>query len=264
MVADLHNEEDYESSLEPIEYLRGIQAVSELQKSFSELEVCLLNEIMDGHIPAKEFQSYISTLPLSLKNSAALNRDISEFQDTKGYLNDLFHFLNANLWNFFDHKVLTSAISKFGSINNQESVEKYIFNFELFLQNTTLQEFFVCWPGRVQKLHGYIEVTANIGGKPENYTLAKINQFKQNICSKFLPPLSEHSVLLYRHHKENFLFTWIMPSELAQILQESTDNQDFRYYLEQYQVHLSFKLGIYNIHSITRRHVFSPKHLTIS
>lgn len=124
LVADV---EKYESSLEPTECLRRIQAASELQKLFSELEVSLFSELVDGNIPAKGFQRYIDSLPLSLKKSfrIPLDRDVGD--DTKGYLIDLFHFLNANLWNFFDHEVLTSVINRFGSSGLQSSVKKYIF-----------------------------------------------------------------------------------------------------------------------------------------
>lgn len=118
--------------MEPTLYFSGIHTVSELQRVFSDVTVSLLRHL--SNIKAEEFRSYVALLPLSLntrKISTTMKAYMGQIEDIK-CLTDLFHYLDANLWNFFDHQVLKCIIDEFGSEDIRETMKSYIY---FYLQN---------------------------------------------------------------------------------------------------------------------------------
>ncbi len=219
-----------------------IQAASELRETFSDLAVSLIKELVEKHTSAEEFRKSIATLPLSLNKKTTLPINNVDQIENLMLLTDLFHLLNANIWNFFDYQVLEYVIDKFGSDAIQDTMSQFISSFRKFEQNTVLYDFFECYPGRMQKLPGYTEVTANIDGNPKHFTLAELNQFRHNVCIKFLPPLSEKAMLFYKHQRDDFSITWILPSDLARQLQIASTSPENHEFFQKHRVILSVNL----------------------
>ena len=182
-----------------MEQLSEIQAASELRECFTDLAVSLIKELVDNHTLAEELRKYMATLPLSLNKKITLPMKSHEDPiQNLAFLTDLFHLFNVNVWNFFDYHILKYVIDKFGSDDIRDSMAQYVSNFKKFEENTLLYNFFECWPGRMQKLPGYTDVVTRIDENPKYYTLAELDQFRQSICSKLLPPLSEKAMFYYK------------------------------------------------------------------
>ena len=228
--------------MEPTLYISGIHTVSELQRVFSDLTFSLLKHL--STIKAEEFRSYVAKLPLSLSKrevSTTMKPDMSQIEDFT-CLTNLYHYLDANLWNFFDHHVLKYIIDEFGSEDISAMMKNYISIFKKFAEKTQLVDFCEYWPGRAQIIPGYTEISACISGDQQCYSVAKLSQFQHDICVKFLPLLSEYSMLFYKHQKETFQISWILPSALALSLQEAILTLPCQDFLKKYQICLSVHL----------------------
>ena len=176
---------------------------------------------------AEDVRKVVADLPFlsfSGRTDDPIPKEIEQIENSK-ILNDLFHFLNTNVWNFFDYHLLAHVI---GCLGNDPDMKQYTSCFKKFQGNTTLDHFFGSWPGRKQKPRGYVPVVMSIGGSLEQYTVAKLNKLRQYICENYLPPQSHYAMLFYKHQREKMEVTWVMPSKLAAILNKAIGQSEAR------------------------------------
>ena len=248
--------EECESTNEPLESCSAIQAGSELRESFCNMAALLLRHLIENNTSAEKLRKHIAALALSLssKTNVPIKQGVDQVENIMN-LSDLFHYLNANIWNFFDYHLLKYVIHQLGGDLENDLIKRYISNFRSYEQSTLLLDFFESWPGRMMKPPGYAEVTTSIQADPQHYTLAQLNKLRQHICTKFLPSNSEYAMLYYKHQPERkgIHVTWIMPPGLAVRLKEASSHPDAHDFLKKYQATLhitadtSVKRGMHTV-----------------
>ena len=218
--------------------------ISNLQDQFSNIAATLLLELDNNQCRVETVRSRISVLPDHLNKEIFLTLSVQELSGHCDSIHTLFNFLNAKVWNFVDYHLLKFLVDMFSSDNLKASMVSYVHQLELFLMNTPVRDFIVCWDGHNTKPSSvYTEFEVKFNPDSSNdFTLEILNQFRKKIQTKFLPPLSEYALIHYKHRLGCFIITWILPMDLAlKIRQGVLELRSFemfeRYFIEYVSIH---------------------------
>lgn len=199
------------------------KGILKLEDSFSDIASSLLVELDDQKFDVRYIKSRITVLPPSINRDVflSLERAVNKLGSCSGTLESLFSYLNANVWNFIDYHLLEYIVSRFGSQDVMAKMSHYIYRLQIFQQNTTVYDFIEEWPGHQLKPNDYVDFEVKFKPDyPRDFTLERLNHFRQEIRRKFLPPLSECAMIHYKHRYGCFVVTWILPAHLASMIEQ--------------------------------------------
>ena len=137
-----------------------------------------------------------------------------------------------------DYHLLKYMVDTFGTEEIKGHMIAYIQQLEQFQGSTTVHDFVACWAGHcIKPSKNYVEFEVQF--KPDHlqeFTLLELNQFRQKIENKFLPPLSEYAMIHYRLRFGSFIVTWILPMKLAMTLKQGVPELESHEMFESYFV----------------------------
>ena len=109
----------------------------------------------------------------------------------------IFEYLDAYIWTFIDHGILSTIIDRHGSDQLKESLEQYVQDLHLFEQHTTASQLMESWPGRKHIPHSDVQsdITIRIHKDPDTCSLEQLRHLRKEFCDQFLLPKSELIVL---------------------------------------------------------------------
>ena len=180
--------------------------------------ILLLKELKQSGEKAADIIDHISLLPLPLipecYRSTKESFDELEKQKT---LTGLFHFLNGQVWNFIDYRLMEYVISEFGSQRLKQCMEQYAIDLKEYKNHATVHKFMQFWPTR-QKPPNYDDITVKLDKDPKLYTMRELDEFRQSLSVEFWPRLSDYAKFVtyhYSHAEGCFQVTWILPPGLV-------------------------------------------------
>ena len=191
-----------------------------LENKFRNIQATLLNELKAVKTSVDDLTTSLSCLTPSINRYVYLSWSKIVEKDFKN-LNVLFTDLNATVWTILDYYILQCFINTFGSEKLVEKMEIYAMELKIFMKETLVSDFIVCWEEaqNTRTIPGFEKI--KIKCDKENTTLADLDEFRKKFAIKFLPSLSDCTSLIYfeTFQKGSCVVTFNIPYELAVYLQ---------------------------------------------
>ncbi len=174
---------------------------------------------MEKELDFKLITRHICSLPLCLKREFGkpIERN-AQIIINKKCMEELFTYLDMNLWNFIDYTLLEYIIMRYGSPAIQQEMKDYVSELFDFQKKTTIAELIENWPGRKHIPPTYCNASAKIDLNPKECTLYHLNKIRIELAEKFLPTLSDFAMILCNFSRSSIIVGWAIALDLVPAL----------------------------------------------
>ena len=191
------------------------EQVHSFEGHFADLTFRLQTEMEEKETPVlvKKFRQSITLLPQAiqkehLKYIQDSLKEIKQAQD----IEDRFMHLNL-YWNFFDCNLLQHLITRHGSKELKEEMEKYAENMKVFQKNTTVEQLLKACPTGFRRDNpppNFSLVICKLNRKASEYSLEELEQFRCQFCYEFSLPT--FALMLASFKEGSITILWHIPS----------------------------------------------------
>ena len=143
--------------------------------------------------PITKFRHSVTLLPSTIRTEHIqfITESIDDINNA-GDVNSLFSHLNI-YWTYLEYSLLSHIIQSHSSTLSAElkgEMKRYEEDIEVFKQNTTVEQLLQAGIGCVRREPppNFTRIITKLKGKPSDYTLDKIDQFRRMVCMAFNLP----------------------------------------------------------------------------
>ena len=185
------------------------------ERRFADLVLRLQTELSRKRTPIAEFRHSVTLLPSTIRTEHIqfIKESIHDINNA-GDVNSLFSHLNI-YWTYLEYSLLSHIIQSHSSTLSAElkgEMKRYEEDIEVFKQRTTMEQLLQAGVGCVRREPppNFTRIITKLKGKPSDYTLDYIDQFRRKMCMAYNLPT--FILMLESADEGSLCIKWHIPS----------------------------------------------------
>ena len=230
--------------MSPISYNLGTQdAVVRARSRIERLEenyftvVTITQEVVKQKAPSiEEFRNTITLLPTltgAKREQQRYLRDHLEYIYEAKSINQIFGYLNSQVWSYLNFGLLERIVAKYGDPTTKEKMEEYRASIQSFRKDTPLHVFLEAQPeGKCPEISPSLEKTlqevkVKYKSLSRNSSLEEVERIRLELVRELVLP--DFAVALKRIGFGSVSIVWTLPTSLTAILKDKIENESFQF-----------------------------------